>query len=98
MLFNLLLVDGSQDIYGWTDGSVDVPPFEVTAGTKKKIILEFDWDDFFAREVTKDFSLIVYGSDGEVTLLPSNEDNQNEFETITRIGDISEEDSEAVPH
>ena len=72
MLYNLLVVDGSEDIYGWTDGSVDVAPFTVEAGAKKKIILEFDWDDLFAREVTKDFSLVVYGSDGEVTLTPSN--------------------------
>ena len=55
-------------MYGWTDGSVDVKPFEVIAGSKHSIVLELDWDDFFAREITKDFSVVVYGSAGPVTL------------------------------
>ena len=69
LLRNLLLVEGSEDIYGWTDGSVDVNPFAVKAGSKHTITLELDWADYYAREITKDFSLVVYGSDGPVTLI-----------------------------
>ena len=67
-MYNVLVINGSENAYGWTDGSVDVAPFIVEASSKTKVVLELDWDDFFAREITKDFSLVVFGSDGAVSI------------------------------
>lgn len=102
--FNLLTIEGADDLYGWKDGSVDVPPLQVSAGSKSKVILELDWDDMLAREVTKDFSLVVYGSDGPVSISPQILPQQASFETILResassLTSSSDEDQEeAMPH
>ena len=88
LLYNIIEVEGSDGLYGWLDGSVDVPPLKVKANSQTKITIELDWDDFLAREVTRDFSLIVYGSDGAVRLTPSDEVTKAGFKTIERIGDI----------
>lgn len=69
---------------GWYHGSVDVDPMTVEAGSITGIVVELDWS---RPNVTKDFSVIVHGTGGPLSLRhvsPQGKTDSDSFATIER--------------
>ncbi len=72
---------------GWKHGSVDIEPLKVKAYSFTKVAMELDWT---VPNVTKDFSLIVYGDDGPISIQhtdPEMPDESKKFPVIERKED-----------
>jgi len=69
----------------WDSGTTMLEPFEMTAGEERTIILEMDWRP--RQKTLRDASVVVWGFDGEVTLVHRGGILSSSFREIPHEGD-----------
>lgn len=63
----------------WDFGTAMVEPFEMTAGEERQIFIEMDFEE---RQMSRDASVVVWGFEGEVTLVHDGGIPSSSFATL----------------